>query len=436
MLGHLSRFVNIPLLITFHMVRLASAIVLLLALVRYLRSILSDRKTFLLAVIISTFGSGLGWIAIAFGQVTADFWVAEAYPFLSAYTNPHFPLSLALMLILLTPPTMVTGNAVPSVKSWLVLSGWIILAAFTLACLSPFGWVITILVWGGILIWDILQQKSIHITPAVLKPIKRLFWIIIGGGWVVVYQYDIIHSDPLLSGWNSQNVTPALPGWDTILSLSPLLLLVPFGIRESLKKEKDYRGLLVWLVVGLIALYIPWSLQRRFMVGIYVPVAALAIIGLRKLAGGSTRFWLYGVVILVLTLPTNLAILLAARYATQTLDENIYLTRDEVDALDWISQNTPQNAVILAGPETGLYIPSRTGRRVIYGHPFETVDAEAQKQLVEGFFRGIIPLNSKGSFQSVDFIYRGPREWKFGDPNLDTLPVVYQNPGVTIYALK
>jgi hypothetical protein len=205
---------------------------------------------------------------------------------------------------------------------------------------------------------------------------------------------------------------------------------------EVFKKDNGYQRLLVWLVIGLISLYIPWSLQRRFMVGIYVPVAALASIGLRRLTGGSGRFWLFGIVILVLALPTNLAILMAARYATQTHDESIYLTRGEVDALDWISQHTPQNAVILAGPETGLFIPSRTGRRVIYGHPFETVDAKAQKQLVERFFGGDLTLDSKELLQRVDFIYDGPRERKFGDPNLSSWPVVYQNAGVTIYALK
>jgi len=436
LLGQFSRLVNIPLVITFHMARLASTIVLLFALARYLRSIISDRDTLCLALLISTFGSGLGWLAIAFGRVTADFWVAEAYPFLSAYTNPHFPLSLALMLILLTPPTAVTEIDVHASKSWMVNTGWIFLAAFTLACLSPFGLAMTTLVWGGVILWDVLRPRSIRITPAIRNPVQRLVWIVAGGGWVVVYQFYILHKDPLLSGWNLQNVTPAPPVWDTILSLSPLLLLVPIGMGEAIKKENGYLRLLVWLVIGLISLYIPWSLQRRFMVGIYVPVAALASIGLRRLAGGPGRFWLYGIVILALALPTNLAILMATRYATQTHDENIYLTRDEVDALDWISQHTPPNAVILAGPETGLFIPSRTGRRVIYGHPFETVNAAKQRQLVEGFFRGFIPLNSKGLIQRVDFIYDGPRERKIGDPNLGSLPIVYQNPGVTIYALK
>ena len=38
--------------------------------------------------------------------------------------------------------------------------------------------------------------------------------------------------------------------------------------------------------------------------------------------------------------------------------------------------------LILSSPEMGLFIPAQTGRRVLYGHPFETVNADAEKDLV------------------------------------------------------
>ncbi len=64
----------------------------------------------------------------------------------------------------------------------------------------------------------------------------------------------------------------------------------------------------------------------------------------------------------------------------------LYLTRGEVQALDWIRQNTNPGDLFLASPETGLLIPAYTGRRVLYGHPFETVDAEIQRKTVESYF--------------------------------------------------
>ena len=44
-------------------------------------------------------GQDMGWlVSLASGYISGDFWIAEAYPFLSMYANPHFPLGLALLL--------------------------------------------------------------------------------------------------------------------------------------------------------------------------------------------------------------------------------------------------------------------------------------------------------------------------------------------------
>ena len=68
---------------------------------RLFKHTLKDQSSaqYTLALILALFGSGLGWISALFGGITSDFWVAEAYPFLSMYTNPHFPLGLGLLLI-------------------------------------------------------------------------------------------------------------------------------------------------------------------------------------------------------------------------------------------------------------------------------------------------------------------------------------------------
>ena len=87
-----------------------------------------------------------------------------------------------------------------------------------------------------------------------------------------------------------------------------------------------------------------------------------------------SRARLLAAVVLLLSLPTNLLILLAARHGVVTRDPQIYLSRDEAQALDWLEANTPETALVLASPDMGMFIPAHTGRRVIYGHPFETVD--------------------------------------------------------------
>ena len=57
--------------------------------------------------------------------------------------------------------------------------------------------------------------------------------------------------------------------------------------------------------------------------------------------------------------------------------------------------------------------------RVLYGHPFETPDADAQKQKVEGLF------NTSGAALSdmqtliecgVEYVFYGPSEQEIGNP--------------------
>ena len=49
-----------------------------------------------MAFLLVSLGSGFGWLGLV--GFTSDFWVAEAYPFLASYSNPHFILGLALIL--------------------------------------------------------------------------------------------------------------------------------------------------------------------------------------------------------------------------------------------------------------------------------------------------------------------------------------------------
>ncbi len=117
-----------------------------------------------------------------------------------------------------------------------------------------------------------------------------------------------------------------------------------------------------------------------------------------------------------------------------TLDESIYITQGEAAAFDWIVQHTQPHALILAGPDTGLYIPAYTGRQVIYGHPFETVDAIEKENQVRQFFQNPHDGSDPDVLEGVDFIFVGPRERVLGGSQLSLdFPVVFRVQDVTIY---
>ena len=131
-------------------------------------------------------------------------------------------------------------------------------------------------------------------------------------------------------------------------------------------------------------------------------------------------------------------VILVALYGAQTHDPLLYLTRGEAQALAWIEINTPSDALVLAAPQTGMFIPAHTGRRVIYGHPFETAYAETQEVAVTWFFQEAAgdPASASAFLdrQAVDYVFYGPRERLLGDlPDLDELQVAWPGDGVAIY---
>jgi hypothetical protein len=425
-LGHVARWFDLPLVLTFHIARMLAGVFLLIILSKFYEYIFEfNPKQAWRAFLLSIIGSGLGWLVFVSGALTSDFWVAEAYPFLSIFANPHFPLALAL--ILCTFLVEAKGKGVSRLAMLLVIG-------LLLSIILPFGLIIVALVLLSQAIWEWIDQKRIVWQP--------LIFTLIAGGPFLLYQYWIILTDPVLANWNIQNNTPAPPIWDLILSFSPVILFALPGVYwlwRGQKVEKSARTLICWFLVALLAIYFPFNLQRRFMLGFYIPTVALAVFAIEKinLSWSKTQRWLWTTV-LILSIPTNLALLLAENFGMQAHSPVLYLGRDEQQAFEWIMKSTPSNDLILASPELGLFIPSYTGRRVVYGHPFETIDAVVEKKSLLAFYNGSLDVQISNRYlvtKGVDFVFYGPREQKIGSPvDLDELIRVYQQGDISIYS--
>ena len=452
LLGHVARIFNLSLILTFHAARLLGSLILLLSLQHFFKRLLPDPSRHTLAFLLAALGSGLGWLALPFGAVTADYWVAEAYPFLSAYTHPHFSIGLALLLWLLLPPHRVSRLR----SGWETLS--YLLASAWLGIMSPFGVVVALMVLCGLLAWSLWDGQAWLAEEFGFKRVskivsharqhwafRRILQVAVTGVPWLLYDIWATRSDAILAGWNAQNVTPTPPLWDLVLSLSPLLLLaLPGAIAAVRGKQKCLYLLVAWAGLGLALLFLPFGLQRRFMMGIYVPLAGLAVPGLELLAAGSRRkIVLSATLVLLFVLPTNATVLLAARHGIQTQAPELYLNRDEANAFSWMTRNTPQDALILADARTGLLIPAHTGRRVIYGHPFETVNADQEYRLVQSFFKHPPVLDTGEapedflSRRGVDYVFIGPSERALGGAPVNSkMEAVFNSGAVTLYRVE
>jgi hypothetical protein len=187
--------------------------------------------------------------------------------------------------------------------------------------------------------------------------------------------------------------------------------------------------------MGLVLIYVPFSLQRRFLLGLYIPTAGLAILGLEVLRHRfAARARLLTGLLVGLSLPTNLALILILLLGASAHAPELYLTRDEAAALRWIDANTPRQSLVLASPQIGLWIPGYTGRRVLYGHPYETAHAQEQKELVELFYAFPSPNFDLFPGQRVDWVFAGPRERAIGSGlDLSSLDLAFSSGKVQIY---
>lgn len=369
-LGHLARWLNLPLILIFHLSRILCASFLFAVLWKFIEHYLPDKDSFFPAFILSIFGSGMGWILPFLKILPMDFWVAEAYPFLSAYANPHFPLSLGLILY---------GLILVENEGSFITNISFLFIGLLLANILPFAFAIL----GMLLLMKIIIQWKREISKGIIQ----LLMFISGGLPFLFYQYFLVINDPQLILWNQQNQTPAPNILNLLLSLTPSIFfafLTIFPISE-LRSDRKKQFLLLWLIVVVVLLYLPFNLQRRFLIGIFIPVSLLAIIYLNRILD-QKRFRIASILLIAVSLISNFIVITSGSIGIRSLQPILFLTKSEFEGLRWIEKNSQADDVILASKRIGMFLPAYTGRRVIYGHPFETINAEQNKGIVEKFF--------------------------------------------------
>jgi hypothetical protein len=421
-LGHIAGLFHLPNLLIFHITRVVNAVFLFVVLNNFIKSYIKGIWS-IFALGLLCFGAGLGWLGLLFGFVSPDFTIPEMYPFLSSLTNPHFPLAIGLMLIILN-------------RSWeLNLKDTLIttLISLLLLIVQPFCMVIVIgiLVFSCLLVpKEDLKDKIIQLTSLMLPSMVFGF-----------YLNMILKNNPALSSWNSQNLTPSPQIWVLLIALSPIILPAVYGMVSVIKsKEKTYYPLVIWIILVILLAYLPLNLQRRFLIGLYIPVSILGIKGMtlyvekyKRNIGKAKN------ILIAAATPTNIILIALSILAVTKNNPKLVMNETLWTGIQWISKNTPSKSLVLTSPTIGLYIPAFTNDRVIYGHPYETAYAQKNLANVEAFFSKMSPeeqlrYNAK---ESVDYILTAseistlPINYSSIDAN-----VVYQNEDVKIYAVK
>lgn len=389
LIGQVARTFNLSNGVAFHLFRIVFGLLMFLALYQLGATIWQRQRSRRVFFLVVSLGSGLGWLFLPFMQVEAfpDLSIPEAYPFYSVAANVHFPFAFMLMALAVGYFIRVFRPGVrvkPTSRNGGLM---MILISIGLAICAPHALLSLGLALFLLVMIDFIINRKI-------KPIL-LGWFslfVLPSTPFAVYYLGIIRFNPTFSAWNAQNLTLSPTPWIYLIGFAiPFLIALP-GIYRALRQfEADGDQLMVlWLIAILILVYFPSDGQRRFSIGLMIPIAYFAMRSLEDFWFRwvpSERRTLVGMFTFAMTCISPLLLMLIwITVALNPINSPVFLPRDYNDMLNWLGQQPNNGSVILASTEFSLWIPTRTAFRVVYGHPFETIHATYNQQEVRAFF--------------------------------------------------
>ena len=153
-LGHLAALLHLSPILIFHLARLVAGLCLLLVAFRFIAWVTPHfqerRLAFRSSLVLRVW---VGWVVI-FGAFPIDLWVPEAFVPYSLYANPHFPLAMALMLVIFQ---LILAHSTFNVQH-LTFTG---LAALALALTLPFALLTVWAVLAVFLAWLYITSRRL-----------------------------------------------------------------------------------------------------------------------------------------------------------------------------------------------------------------------------------------------------------------------------------
>lgn len=429
-LGRLASLTHAQPILLYHLARIAGTLAMFAAAWTLFQRCLPSTTGRNLAFVLAAFGSGVGWLGIPFGLMGNDLSVPESIPLMSAYANAHFALASGLLvwsISLIAFPEYLSRFKLPLCYA----------AGLALALIQPFA-ALPVLLTGAIwLAWEGTQSGGLRATAGRWPPLVAFG---AGCGPFLLYELVATRMQPALASWASQNLTPTAGILEVVLGYGLVLALAVAGLvwGGSLTRPGT-RLLIIWSAVGLLLLFAPIALQRRMALGLYFPIAGLAGAALVELANGRRRMVLL-IALLALSLPSHALVIGAGLASVAQGDPALLLDQSEQQTYRWIASNAPPDSLVLAAAQTGNRLPAYADIRVLYGHPFETPDAERQLALVTSLFEwsGAAQTGRDQLVRAdIDFVVYGPEERKLGTPSwLGQLELEQQFDGTEIYRVS
>ncbi len=459
------------LVVLFHLFRIFAGILAITATYDFLAIFLAKVKSRRLGVLLICLGGGFGWFLVLIGQedllgsLPLEFYSPESFGFLAIFGLPHLLLARAFLLwgfrFYLVGDDLRSEVRFDDKGRWFrkllssgVFTGIMFLAVGLAQPLTVvIGWVLLLAHSGGLFFWT-LPKKNIYELEKNYKLrsyFKRVLLAIGVSSPIVIYTALTFSTDPFLVEWTAQNIILSPHPIQYLLAYG-LLLPFAFGGSYFVLHDDPWRGWfpVVWVLLIPVLAYAPYNLQRRLPEGVWVAIVVLAVKAVEgPVQDGLTGCWsrlnlFYQRLapVFVFLVFSSLILFAGGLRAAFTVQEPLFRTAVEVDALNFLNSHAQPGEIVLSAYESGNVIPSWAPVRVVVGHGPESVKLSKFIPIVSNFYDvktsrlerlGIIAkLNIK-------YIYWGPKERELGDwkpEKGDGLLEIFSNDGYLIFEVQ
>lgn len=445
LVGKVAGLAHLPAWVAFALARLLCAFLLVLAVdavASRLPTLQQRRWATLLAVLAS--GAGfvlLPWLSFAVDlstgvpAVPVDLWVPEASLVHTAMHSGHLAAAAAGFTLAMASWAQALENR--RLKTAVVAGLW---AAF-LFSFHPF---------EVVLIGSVVAASSVLVAwqerTASLWRLAAV-WAAVASPPILYHVYTLL-ADPLIAARAAQNITLSPPLWTAPWALGLLGVLAAIGALYHWQHRTWHQPvtlvLLLWAALQLLLAYAPVLFQRRLLIGLPIALALLAApvaaqaAGwvMRRLRPAAAGWTLLAFIFLVGFTPSTGWMLWHDLQFVANRHPLVYVQRDVLAAMQWLSEHTPKDAVVLALPEIGNGIPAWAGRITVVGHPIETVGAYEKARDARAYFDLSMQAEQRSIWlaqQRVTHVVAANPGFTKPDPGLQA---VFSNSAVVIYAVE
>ena len=423
-LGKVAALAHVPAELLERLAEVLARGLFVVALWRFCRAFASSLSAARVALLLALFGGGFELPTAAFGAVLGRAvyvgnWSYELNSLGLLFAAPHVPLAAASTLELATRSLRPGAAATP--RGLMVTAG--LVAATSL--LHPFHVPALVGAMGlvGLVYWRTGRGAG-TLLAAVVAGLAALPVLL---PTVATFSLDAFWG----ATYTTQNLLPSPLPHELLVDVGPMLLLALLGLRRT---GAGAFGLIIWLLLALIAMYLPVPYQRRLAFGAQPALAVVAANALVAVAAvlGRRRAAALRLGVAAAAASSSLLVLVGVLASSvRNAPVPVYRSTPDIDAAAaWLAGRTGPGEVVLADWDVANYLAPRIGRAASFsGHPVATLHPD-QKRLQAAVLFAHGGNRELARLMGVHWIVYGPAEAGLAQP---PQPAAFASGPVRVY---